>query len=100
MRIMALAHQLLALRHPELVLLVNNHQPKVVRHKPALDQRVRPDSERWSLQDAGCRMLTPNSWLLTSDFGLHLLEIGRLPASRSPFHRHAQDQNSVVQRKM
>ena len=48
MRIMALAHELLALRHAELVLLVNDHQAKVVRRKPALDQRVRADGERWA----------------------------------------------------
>ena len=89
MRIMALAHELLALRHAELVLLVNDHQAKVVRRKPGLDQRVRADGEGRVAAGCGC-----GCWIrtlgLTLDFGLWTLDFRRLPAARPQFHGDAQ----------
>ena len=60
MRVVALAHELLALRHAELVLLVNDHQAKVLRREPALDQRMGADRERRLA--AGRRLPAPGLW--------------------------------------
>jgi hypothetical protein len=65
---------LLALRHAELVLLVNNHQTKIVRRKPCLNQRVRADGEGRTLLDAGCRMLDAGCRML--DAGCRMLDAG------------------------
>ena len=47
----AFAHELLALRHAELVLLVNDHQAEVVgASKPGFDERVGADEERCRLR--------------------------------------------------
>ena len=92
MRIMALAHQLLALRHTELVLLVNDHQAKIVRRKPCLDQRVRADRERWTLR------LDAESLrhFRTSDFRTFgLSDFPCLPAARLQFHGDAQRRQPV-----
>ena len=60
MRIMALAHEFLALRHAELVLLVNDHQTKVSRRKPRFDQRVGADGEgRRAALDSAFRIPAP-----------------------------------------
>src|SRR6266545_3586344 len=51
------AHQLLALRHAELVLFVNDHKAEVIRSERAFDQRVRADEENV----AGCGLSTLRS---------------------------------------
>ena len=51
------AHQLLALRHAELVLFVNDHKAEVIRSERAFDERVRADEEGV----AGCGLSTLRS---------------------------------------
>src|SRR3989442_1023367 len=45
MRIMPFAHQLLALRHAELVLLVDNDQSKILHLEALLNQSMRADEQ-------------------------------------------------------
>jgi hypothetical protein len=47
MRIPTFADQFLALRHAELVLLVNDHQAEPFDGKARLDERVCPDEQTW-----------------------------------------------------
>src|ERR1035441_4281225 len=63
MRVIAFPQELLALRHAELVLLVDDHQAKVLRREAGFDERMSADSE--------CRaLLVPGSRFPTLDFGV------------------------------
>ena len=56
MRVAALAHELLALRHAELVLLVNDHQAEVGQLEAGSEQGVGADEEGRGLRVEGCEL--------------------------------------------
>ena len=83
---LALAHELLALRHAELVLLVNDHQARgSPGANPASISACVP-MVSVGAAGAGHRLRLPDFWTLDSA----TLDLTRLPAARLQFHGDAQ----------
>src|SRR5437762_9449395 len=85
MRIMPFAHQLLALRHAELVLLVDDHQSKILHLETLLNQSMRADEQAldfglWTLDFRVC----------TLDLGPRALDLARLVRAGLQVHHQAE----------